>query len=206
MSLPDDFKTIRGTCIGEFKDKGSKFIAYVFPAEDEIDFKRKLKEIKKEHSSAAHVCWAFVCGANKELEKSSDDREPSGSAGRPILNAINSCNLQYVAVAVVRYFGGKLLGVPGLIHAYHAAAIEAIKSAQVIEKQVFYSVFVAADFTIQHDVIRICKQHQVKFYPDTQNQLQGITFEVSPSKYELLLQALQSRNFTLIVQLRIIYV
>lgn len=206
MSLPDSFKTISGSGMGEFKDKGSKFIGYVFEVTDEADFKQKLKDVKKEHFSAAHVCWAFVVGPNKEIEKSSDDREPSGSAGRPILSAILSENLRYVGVAVVRYFGGKLLGVPGLINAYNAAAGEAISSAKRVEKLVFVRVFVEADFTIQHEVIRICKQYQLKFFPDIQNQLQGITFEVSPSKMETLLSTLNTRNFNQIIQLNTIYV
>jgi len=205
MSLPDSFYTLTTTSTGEYKDKGSKFIAYAFAVTDETDFKIKLKEIKKEHFSAAHVCWAFVAGPNKEIEKSSDDREPSGSAGRPILAAILGKDLRYVGIAVVRYFGGKLLGVPGLINAYGNAAKEAITHANFVQKRVFYRVFVGSEFSQQHEIIKLCKQSNVKFFPDMQNQFQGITFEVSPSLKDPLLASLDVKNFKQIIELGITY-
>lgn len=205
MSLPDNFYTLLATTSSEFKDKGSKFIAYAFAITDEADFKQKLKEIKKEHYSAAHVCWAFVLGPSKEIEKSSDDREPSGSAGRPILGAILSKDLRFVAVAVVRYFGGKLLGVPGLINAYGTAAKEAIAHANLVQKKVYYRVFVASEFSQQHEIIKLCKQSNIKFFPDMQNQWQGITFEIHPSFKDALLTTLELKNFKQIIDLGITY-
>ena len=205
MSLPAFFKTIAKESTGEFKDKGSKFIAYAFPIHNESDCKQRIQQLRKEHHTAAHVCWAYVLGLSSEIVKSSDDREPAGSAGRPILGALQSAQLSFTGIAVVRYFGGKLLGVPGLIHAYGSAANEALTAANWVQKDIFYRIFVAADFQIQHEIIRLCKQNSVKFYPDMQNQNQGITFEVAPAKKDVLMAGLSSRNFTQITELGIIY-
>ena len=101
-----------------FTDKGSKFIAYAFPIETPADFKKHLEEIKKEHPKATHHCFAYRLGQNKDQFRANDDGEPSGTAGRPILGQIDSLGLTNVLIIVVRYFGGTLLGVPGLIHAY----------------------------------------------------------------------------------------
>ncbi len=117
---------------GTYKEKGSKFFAYLFPINSKNDFNEKLKDIKKEHNLARHWCYAWRLLENNFLEeKANDDGEPAHSAGSPILNQLKSNNLIQTACVVVRYFGGTKLGIPGLIVAYETSTFEAIKLAKV---------------------------------------------------------------------------
>lgn len=126
----DQYEVASSETHAELREMGSRFIAYAYPVTDESGVKQYLQYQKKTHYSATHHCWAFIIGSNKETQKFSDDREPSNSAGRPILRAIISSGLTNVAVIVVRYFGGKQLGIPGLIKAYEEAAIDALNLVQ----------------------------------------------------------------------------
>jgi uncharacterized YigZ family protein len=130
------YQTIINTGISEFKDRGSKFLGYVFPIENVEDFKMHLKSIKELHPKATHHCFAYRLGADKNIFRASDDGEPSSSAGKPILGAIDSAELTNVLAIVVRYYGGTMLGVPGLINAYKTTAKEALIATEkiVLEK------------------------------------------------------------------------
>ncbi|HEY8971071.1 MAG TPA: YigZ family protein, partial [Puia sp.] len=118
MAEQDFYYTIEKEATAEFKDRGSKFIGYAIPVSSVDEFKEKLNEVKKLHPKATHHCFAYRLGLDGNVFRVSDDGEPSGSAGRPILGQIDSKELVNVLVVVVRYFGGTLLGVPGLINAY----------------------------------------------------------------------------------------
>src|SRR6476660_4065491 len=107
------FITISAPSQTEFKDRGSRFIAYAFPIQSADDFKKRLKELKEEHPKAAHHCFAYRLDIDGNNFRSGDDGEPSGSAGKPILGQIDSKGLTNTAIIVVRYFGGTLLGIPG---------------------------------------------------------------------------------------------
>lgn len=167
---------------GVFKDRGSKFIGYIFRVEDEAKAKELVQTVKKQHPAAVHWCWAFVGGFDTELRKSTDDREPSGSAGKPILNAILKVGLTQTLIVVVRYFGGKLLGVPGLINAYSGAATEAILASGTAKLMLQIPLFVPCEYEQQHQVIRIAKQLQLKVYPDMHELSSGISIETPPTK------------------------
>ena len=117
MTNDSSYHTIEKPSVAEFKDRGSKFIAYAYPIADANDFKEKLTAIKKEHPKATHHCFAYRLGLDGTIFRVSDDGEPSGTAGRPILGQIDSKQLTDSLIIVVRYFGGELLGVPGLINA-----------------------------------------------------------------------------------------
>ena len=132
----DIYYTIEKTATAEFKDRGSRFIGYACPVKNVLDFKERLTEIKKAHPKASHHCFAYRLGLDGNTFRVSDDGEPSGTAGRPILGQIDSKGLVDTLVVVVRYFGGTLLGVPGLINAYKSATEEALKQAVIIEKTV----------------------------------------------------------------------
>jgi uncharacterized YigZ family protein len=119
MLFEDQYRTIQQACEGTFKDKGSKFIAYAYPIASEQEIKQILMDLKAMHQKARHFCWAYRLTADRSIFRINDDGEPSGTAGRPILNSLLSANLTNVFVVVVRYFGGTLLGVPGLINAYN---------------------------------------------------------------------------------------
>lgn len=131
------FKTIQKPSEGYFKDKGSKFLAYAYPAYSEEEVKSLLEKLKAEHPKATHHCYAFRLGTDKNLFRANDDGEPSGSAGKPILGQIDSFGLDNTFVVVVRYYGGTKLGVSGLIHAYREAANLALEQAEIIEKETF---------------------------------------------------------------------
>jgi uncharacterized YigZ family protein len=154
----DTFKTIESSTTGEFKDKGSKFLAYTTPLSIEADFSLFLEKIKKEHSKARHHCFAWRLGMDKNRYRANDDGEPSGTAGRPILGQIDSFELTNVGVIVVRYFGGTLLGTSGLIAAYKEATIEAFKAATIVEKIVENTYAVEFGYDKMPDVMNAVKR------------------------------------------------
>ncbi len=129
------FRTIQATSEGFYKEKGSKFLAFAVPVASEDEVKAFIAQKRKEHHLAVHVCSAFRLGADLKLYRSSDDGEPSNSAGPPILGQIQAFELTNVLIAVVRYYGGTNLGVGGLITAYKTAAKAALENAQLIEKE-----------------------------------------------------------------------
>ena len=129
------YRTIQTLAEGFYKEKGSKFLAFAVPVSTEEQVKAFIAQKRKEHHLAVHVCSAFRIGADKKLYRSSDDGEPSNSAGPPILGQIQAFDLTNVLIAVVRYYGGTNLGVGGLIAAYRTAAKEALEAAQIIEKE-----------------------------------------------------------------------
>lgn len=130
------YRTIEGTSEGIHRELASKFIARAFPIANEAEFKRIAERFGNEHPAARHVCYAWVLGDAADHHRANDDGEPSGTAGLPILRRIRSFELTYCGVAVVRYFGGTLLGKPGLIQAYGEAARLALEAARIIERVV----------------------------------------------------------------------
>jgi uncharacterized YigZ family protein len=158
MKEQDFYTTIEKPSNAEFKDRGSKFIAYAFPIETADDFKKELQVLKKEHPKAVHHCFAYRIGADGNNFRSSDDGEPSGTAGKPILGQIDSKELVNVAVIVVRYWGGTLLGVPGLINAYKVSAAMALQVTPIVQKQVELIYSIEFDYTQMNDVMMILKQ------------------------------------------------
>jgi uncharacterized YigZ family protein len=155
---PEFYYTIDRTTTAEFKDRGSKFIAYTFPVQSTEDFKRNLETIKKEHPKATHHCFAYRLGLDNNTFRVSDDGEPSGTAGKPILGQIDSKKLTNILVIVVRYFGGTLLGVPGLINAYKSAASMALQVTPVIQKPIEEAYTLQFDYTQMNEVMMIVKQ------------------------------------------------
>lgn len=143
---------------GEFKDRGSKFIAYAFPIESEADWHRRLEEVRKEHPKARHYCFAFRLGQDGLHYRANDDGEPAGSAGRPILGQIDSFGLTNVFVVVVRYFGGTLLGVPGLIAAYKGSTQQALQQAEIVERTIMQSFRVQFDYSLMSHVMNAVKK------------------------------------------------
>ncbi|MBX2973351.1 MAG: YigZ family protein [Flavobacteriales bacterium] len=143
----DRYRTIAGTSEGIYRELASKFIARAFPIADEAEFKAITERFGNEHPSSRHVCYAWVLGDAADRHRANDDGEPSGTAGLPILRRIRSLDLTYCGVAVVRYFGGTLLGKPGLIHAYGEAARLALEAAEIIE----HVVMERADITCGYD-------------------------------------------------------
>lgn len=151
------YQTISQPTQAEFSDRGSKFLAFTFPVMHEEEIKFKMKELKKIHPKAVHYCFAFRLSTTSHTFRVQDDGEPSGSAGRPILSQIDSHSLTNILIVVIRYFGGVLLGVPGLINAYKTAAQWAIENATIIEKSITKNYTLTFDYTILNEVMRIVK-------------------------------------------------
>jgi len=156
--IPDYYNTIEKPSVAEFKDRGSRFIAFSFSVKDVNEFKEKLAMIKKEHPKATHHCFAYRIGLDGTVFRISDDGEPSGSAGRPILGQIDSKQLTDVSIIVARYFGGTLLGVPGLTNAYKTAAALVLQVTTMVQKPVLVNYRLQFDYTKMNDVMIISKQ------------------------------------------------
>jgi uncharacterized YigZ family protein len=154
----DHYYTIERPSVAEFKDRGSKFLAYAFAIQTTDDFKKRLKELKEEHPKAAHHCFAYRIGTDGNNFRSSDDGEPSGSAGKPILGQIDSKELTNTAVVVVRYFGGTLLGVPGLINAYKTSASLALQLTPITQRPVLIEYELQFDYTLVNEVMLVIKR------------------------------------------------
>lgn len=159
--MEDTFKTIEKPSEGLFKDKGSRFISYAFPVNSEEEIREILQSIRKEHHSARHHCFAWRLGAEKLLFRANDDGEPSSTAGKPILGQIQSFDLTNILILVVRYFGGTLLGVSGLINAYRAAAADAINQAEIVEKLVEKWLLVEFDYGVMNEVMKVFKDEKL---------------------------------------------
>lgn len=153
------YNTISQPVVAEFKDRGSQFLAYAYPLSSVDEFKLKLKALKEEHHKAVHHCFAYRLGVDGNTFRISDDGEPSGTAGRPILGQIDSKELTNVLIVVVRYFGGTLLGVPGLINAYRTAAALALQTTPIVQKQIEVNYFLHFDYTRMNDVMMVIKQY-----------------------------------------------
>lgn len=136
MLFEESYNTIEKMAEGVFRDKGSKFLSWAYPASNEIEVKKIVQQIKSEHPKANHHCYAFRLGPGKSSYRFSDDREPAGSAGKPIFGVIQSKDLTDIVIIVARYFGGTLLGIPGLIHAYRSAAMDAIENSNIVTKEI----------------------------------------------------------------------
>ena len=134
MLFKDTYNSIKETKKGLYKERGSKFINFATPVFSEQEVKDKLKKTKEKYPDASHHCYAFVLHPDKSHQNCSDDGEPSNTAGRPILRQIMAKDLTNVLVISVRYFGGKKLGVPGLIEAYGNSGKEVLDLCEIEEK------------------------------------------------------------------------
>lgn len=154
------YNTIEQRGQAEYKDRGSKFIAYAAPINTAEEFKKFLQDLKKEHPKAVHHCFAYRIGLDGNQHRVSDDGEPSGTAGKPILGQIDSKELSNVCIIVVRYFGGTLLGVPGLINAYKTAASLVLQVVPIVQKPVMVNYTIQFDYTQMNEIMIILKQLQ----------------------------------------------
>lgn len=150
--------------MSDFRDRGSKFFGFAYPVNDVEEVKEKVKALKKEHPKAVHFCYAFRIGTDGTLFRANDDGEPSGSAGKPILGQIDSAGLTNILVVVVRYFGGSLLGVPGLINAYKTATADALAGAATIEKWIEQKLAITFDYPAMSEVLYLLKQAEATIY------------------------------------------
>ena len=162
--LPETYKTIKGVSKGLFRDRGSKFISIAFPVFSVEEVKNHLEKIKNEYRDARHHCYAYQIGADNSIWRANDDGEPSGTAGKPILCQINSHNLTNILIVVVRYFGGTLLGVSGLINAYRGATADAISNSSIISCNVKNYYRIEFPYQLMNEVMKILKDGNAEQY------------------------------------------
>ena len=162
MNQITTYQTLKSPIQAEFKDKGSRFLAFAYPVQTAEQVKKHVDDLRQEHHKARHWCYAYRLGVDGNQFRANDDGEPSGSAGRPILGQIDSFELTDVLVVVVRYFGGTLLGVPGLIHAYKTSTQMALENAQIIERNIEKTVRIRCEYPYLNEAIRIAKNHQAE--------------------------------------------
>ena len=163
MQITDDtYKTIEEQGEGIYTEKRSKFLAFAIPVTTIEQVKEQVDAYQKKYYDARHVCYAYRLGERGEQERSNDNGEPSGTAGKPILGQIHSKELTNVLVIVVRYFGGVKLGTSGLIVAYRLAAAEALEAVPHIEKTINSEITLRFSYPLLNDVLRIVKEEAPK--------------------------------------------
>lgn len=155
--IKDTYRSISAPSEGLFKDNGSRFIALAYPVETLDRIKEILDSVRKEYHDARHHCFAYRLGLDGSVFRSSDDGEPSGSAGRQILGQIDSAGLSDILVVVVRYFGGIKLGIPGLIRAYRTSTSDALENASSIEKIAGRNIRISFDYVEMNNVMKVLK-------------------------------------------------
>jgi uncharacterized YigZ family protein len=157
----DTYKTISSSSQGIYKEKGSRFVSFAFPVSEQKEIKPIIDKIRKENHEARHHCFAYMIGFERTNYRISDDGEPSGTAGKPILGQINSFGLTNVLIVVSRYFGGTLLGVSGLINAYRSATASAINNAELIEMTLREYYEIIYPYSSMNDVMIILKEENI---------------------------------------------
>lgn len=175
---------------GEYKEKGSKFLAYAHPVSTEEEVKHWNEHYRKEHHKARHWCYAYRLDLQGKLFRANDDGEPSGTAGKPILGQIDSKELTKVFILVVRYYGGKKLGASGLINAYKTAAAESLNAAKIVEIKIrsYYEVFFK--YERMNDLMRMLKHEQLKILGQTFNDGCQLQFSIPLADEAVVLQNL----------------
>lgn len=156
--MKDTYLSIEAPSKGTYREKGSRFLAFAFPVDCEEEIKSRVTELRKEHHGARHHCFAWRLGSDMERFRINDDGEPSGSAGKPIFGQLESRSLTNVLIVVVRYFGGTLLGVGGLIKAYRAATVDALDQASIIKCRVKMNLQLNFGYGQMNEIMRIIKE------------------------------------------------
>ncbi len=191
MLFSDSYQTINHPSEGIFRDKGSKFIGYAYPIKSEAEVKDIIAKLKSEHHKARHFCWALRLTPDRTLFKFNDDGEPSGTSGRPILNCLLSADVTDILVVVVRYFGGTLLGVPGLINAYKTATIEALNANKIVTTTVNDVYDLQFDYLLMNDVMRVVKEEQLNVLSQNFDSSCNLRFEVRKGVLNLVMGRLE---------------
>lgn len=163
LQIKDTYKTIEISVENIlYKEKNSKFFGFAYPISSELEVKKHLDQLKTEHFSARHWCYAYQIGTEVIKFRANDDGEPSNSAGMPIYGQIQSFEITNVLVVVVRYFGGVKLGVGGLISAYKTSAQLTLDEANIIEKTIDKHFKITFDYKNMNKVMRIIKEKNIQ--------------------------------------------
>ena len=158
----EHYKEIKSPAVSQYKEKKSKFIAYIFSVYNEENVKEKLKIIKKKESSANHYCYAYIINSDKSKQISNDDGEPSSSAGKPILSQIIANDLTNTLIVVARHNGGIKLGIPGLIRSYKSAAANVIMKASISTIKITEDYKIIFNYLEMNNVMRVIKKYNLE--------------------------------------------
>ncbi len=191
--MDDIYKTIAAPASGEYRDRGSKFIAYAFPVETEEEALQRVREVRKQHPKARHHCFAWRLGFGGERFRANDDGEPSGTAGRPILGQIDRWQLTNVVVVVVRYFGGTLLGTSGLIQAYKGSTAAALEAAEKVERMAEAYFEVNFDYALMNAVMRAAKKPDLRIVKQDFSEKAQIVLAMPRSRTQELLHRFKAQ-------------
>ena len=180
--MEDVFFTIEKESQGIYKDKGSKFLAFAYLVKTEDEIKEKLVILRKEHHGARHHCYAWRLGTEDIIFRANDDGEPSSTAGKPILGQLQSNNVTNILIVVVRYFGGTLLGVSGLINAYRNAAADALKNVKIIQKVIEKEYELHFTYNELSEVMNLIKQENLTIIDTRFEENCSVVFSVRKSE------------------------
>jgi len=194
--MSDFYKTLKGTSQGIYKEKMSKFIAIAQPAQSAADAKVIIKSISNKYHDARHCCWAYMIGTNRSEYLSSDNGEPSGTAGKPILGQINSFGLTNVVIAVVRYFGGIKLGTSGLIVAYREAARLAIEAGEILECHEQATLSFTFPYLAMNEVMKLVKSGELEVLEQVFDNVCTMTVQTDADKMPALLDRISKIDGT----------
>lgn len=182
MPDTDAYLTISAPSEGSLREKMSKFMAFAHPVGSVEEAKAVIAKYQKEYHDARHVCWAYMVGPARTEYLSSDNGEPSGTAGKPILGQINSLGLTDVTVVVVRYFGGIKLGTSGLIAAYREAARDALDNAQIVERYTYEDISFTFPYIAMNSVMKLVKSGETEIAAQTFDNTCNMTLRTRTSQ------------------------
>ena len=193
FSENDTYKTISSASEEVlYKEKNSKFFGYAFPVSNEEEIKEYLDQLRKEHFSARHWCYAYQIGTEKIQYRANDDGEPNNSAGMPIYGQIQSFEVTNVMVVVVRYFGGVKLGVGGLISAYKTAAQMALENSEIVEQTINKFFTISFEYVHLNKVMRIIKEKNLQIVSQKMEMDCEIQISIRKKNVQNLLDTLEN--------------
>jgi len=193
-NIADTYSTLADESTGIFKDKGSKFISFACPVKTEEETRIIIDRIKKEHHSARHHCYAYKLGASGEIYRMNDDGEPSGTGGKPIYGQILSANITNILIVVVRYFGGTLLGVGGLINAYRSAARNALENGSIIKKSIDNIYHIQYNYEDTGAVMRVVSEENLSPHNQKYEEKCEMDIAIRKSKCDKVIRRMEKIN------------
>lgn len=194
--MADTYLTISKISEGLYKEKGSKFLAFAIPVRTLDEIKAILEEKRKAFHDARHVCYAYILGPEGKEFRANDDGEPSGTAGRPMLGILQSYNLTYTLLIIVRYFGGTKLGTSGLINAYKESANDAIVNNEIIEKTIDKMLVVKFEYPFLNEIMKIVKEEEPTIINQEFEMECSMTLSIRQRDYDRLKNKLEQAAIT----------
>jgi uncharacterized YigZ family protein len=195
MLFDDTYKEITKESIGIYKERNSKFIAYAFYIEDEVDIKIKLEHVKKNNDGGNHYCYAYMLYKDRSYWRVHDDGEPKSTAGKPILSQIEKHRLTNIIIITIRYFGGTKLGIPGLIRSYKNAALDAINNNTIITKSIQDQYEVLFRYKYINKIMTLTKKYNLNIIDTNFNNNNCILlFTVNRTRSDLIFHTIKKEN------------